>query len=216
MIHQRIKDIIFYGICLYSLVGYPFLKFKFRNSKELSLHVGSGRHKLRGFLNIDGNPFAAKDSIFDIRLKLPFEDGSAKIIYTSNTLEHFYVDELLHILGEFRRVLGVGGMLRIVVPDLEKSINAYTNRDHDFFLDFPRSFDSIGGRFVNFMFCDSQHKIAFDFEFIRELLGDAGFIEDNVRRVSFGESNIEESYFNEIKSIEGEYRENNLFVEAIK
>jgi len=40
---------------------------------------------------------------------------------------------------------------------------------------FPRHFDSLGGRFSNFVFCDGQHRTAFDFSYMSEVLSEAGF-----------------------------------------
>ena len=43
--------------------------------------------------------------------------------------------------------------------------------------DYPRHFDSLGGRFSNFVFCDGQHRTAFDLSYLDEVLRAAGFRE---------------------------------------
>lgn len=53
----------------------------------------------------------------DIRF-LPFESESWDIVYSSHVLEHFKREEIPSILDEWVRVLKVGGLFRIVVPDL--------------------------------------------------------------------------------------------------
>ena len=40
---------------------------------------------------------------------------------------------------------------------------------------FPRPYRSRGGRVVNLLFCDGQHRMGFDFSLMQELLEEAGF-----------------------------------------
>ena len=42
---------------------------------------------------------------------------------------------------------------------------------------FPTEYGSLGGRFTNFLFCEGQHRLAFDFSFVAETLNTAGFAE---------------------------------------
>lgn len=203
MIHQRKKDLIFFGIKIVSLGLYPIYKIYFFRKKDLSLHLGSGRKIIKGFLNIDANPLLIfRGTLFyDILNKLPFKNNSVKEIYLSNVLEHFYFDEALKILKEIYRVLKKEGVVRIVVPDLEKSIQAYIKNDYHFFSDFPYKFQSQGGRFYNFIFCDAQHKMAFDFEFLKEILTMAGFKKENIFKVESGKSNLLEKNNLDRKSV---------------
>jgi predicted SAM-dependent methyltransferase len=131
-------------------------------------------------------------------------------------LEHLYFDELTRILREAYRVLSPGGAIRIVVPDLEKGVFYYLKQDPNFFYGFPESFSSIGGKFVNFLFCNGQHRIAFDFSFLKELLLRAGFKEENIKKVNPGETAyLDEGTFGKIMITE----ENvgiNLYIEALK
>ena len=49
--------------------------------------------------------------------------------------------------------------MRMIVPSLSNAILAFQENRHDWFYDdFPRHFDSLGGRFSNFVFCDGQHR----------------------------------------------------------
>jgi SAM-dependent methyltransferase len=59
------------------------------------------------------------DVVADISQRLPFEDGSADLIYASHLLEHFSHDETLTLLTDWRRVLRPGGQLMVAVPDLD-------------------------------------------------------------------------------------------------
>jgi hypothetical protein len=83
--------------------------------------------------------------------------------------------------------------MRLVVPNLQSAIAAYQEKQSDWFYDsFPRHFDSVGGRFSNFVFCDGQHRTAFDFSYLEEELRKAGFreVEESMEGKSrlYGES----------------------------
>jgi SAM-dependent methyltransferase len=55
----------------------------------------------------------------DVRRPLPWENASACAVYASHLLEHLYPDEAARLLHEALRVLAPGGIVRIMVPDLE-------------------------------------------------------------------------------------------------
>lgn len=216
MIHQRKKDILFYITKSLSFILYPYYTIRFKCLSDLKIQLGSGHKILDGWINIDGNPKVIKAMYYDIRNKLPFQDNSVALIFTSNVLEHFYPDELENILLEINRVTRKNSIIRIIVPSLEKSIDAYNKKNKSFFSDFPRSYKSIGGRFVNLIFTDAQHKIAFDFEFITELLVNAGFKLNNITLLSYGSSEIPTQIYDKLMPLEEHFKNNCLFVEIIK
>ena len=180
MLHQRYKDLYFLGIAKATLPNYWLRKCVYalrpRNGKPLHLHLGCGTKYLTGFLNIDANPKQKLDLWLDVRCGLPFASNSVDSIYSTHMVEHFYPDELERLLRECLRVLKPSAGLRLVVPSLQSAIRAYQQNQSDWFYDsFPRHFDSLGGRFSNFVFCDGQHRTAFDFGYLNELLRAAGF-----------------------------------------
>jgi predicted SAM-dependent methyltransferase len=145
-------------------------------ARPLRLHLGCGPKYLPGFVNIDANPLQKIDLWLDVRCGLPFANQSVESIYSTHMIEHLYPDELEALLRECARVLKPGTGLRLVVPSLRSAVLAYQQRRHDWFPDsFPRHFDSVGGRFSNFVFCDGQHRAAFDFEYLKEVLNRTGF-----------------------------------------
>ncbi len=156
MLHQRYKDIVFWGISKATLPNY-FLRRYVMSGRPANgachLHLGCGTKYLAGFLNIDGNLFNKIDLWLDVRNGLPFRSNSVDSIYSTHMFEHFYPDELKRLLQECARVLKNGGGMRLVVPSLESAIAAYTQQRSEWFYDsFPRHFDSLGGRFSNFVF----------------------------------------------------------------
>jgi SAM-dependent methyltransferase len=56
---------------------------------------------------------------------LPFATDSADVVYNSHFLEHVPRASVPKFLNECRRVLKVGGQLRIVIPDLENICRTY-------------------------------------------------------------------------------------------
>ena len=66
-----------------------------------------------------------KIKLVDIRKKLPLEEKSVKYIYCSHVIEHFEFWQALLILKECRRVIENDGLIRIIVPDIEKLIGIY-------------------------------------------------------------------------------------------
>lgn len=180
MLHQRYKDLYFLCLSKATLPNYwarkAFYALRPSNGRPLHLHLGCGTKYLPGFVNIDANPQQKLDIWLDVRCGLPFPSNSVDSIYSTHMVEHFYPDELERLLAEGLRVLKPGAGLRLVVPSLKSAILAYQENRHDWFYDsFPRHFDSLGGRFSNFVFCDGQHRTAFDFGYLNEVLRRAGF-----------------------------------------
>jgi predicted SAM-dependent methyltransferase len=66
-----------------------------------------------------------KLNVHDIRKGLPYRDSSLRYVYSSHCFEHLYLDQAMRFLGECFRVLKPGGILRLVVPDLELLIRGY-------------------------------------------------------------------------------------------
>jgi len=61
----------------------------------------------------------------DLRRSLPFPAGSFQAVYAAHVLEHLVPAEAVRLLAEVRRLLAPGGIVRIVVPDLEGIARAY-------------------------------------------------------------------------------------------
>ena len=218
MLHQRYKDLVFWGISKATVPNYLFHRYlsSGRSSNGLRhLHLGCGTKYLPGFVNIDGNLFNKIDLWLDVRNGLPFSSASVDSIYSTHMFEHFFADELNALLRECLRVLKPGGGIRLIVPNLESAITAYGRKESGWFHDaFPRHFDSLGGRFSNFVFCDGQHRTAFDFGYLDEVLRAAGFRE--VERSAEGKSRL---YSNQVPPYEpGDLADlpHSLYVEAFK
>ena len=217
MLHQRYKDMAFWAIAKATLPNYFLRRYLLpKPSKPAThLHLGCGPKYLPGFVNIDGNLFSKIDLWLDVRNGLPFAGNSVDSIYSTHMFEHFFPDELNLLLSECFRVLKPGAGVRLIVPNLESAIQAYSQQRRVWFDDaFPRHFDSLGGRFSNFVFCDGQHRTAFDFTYLDEVLRNAGFRE--VERSAEGKSRLYNS--NVLPYDPGDSKElpHSLYVEAFK
>jgi len=119
----------------------------------IRLNLGCGLQAPPGWINVDGSwnarlakfpglrkifaavhvlspdkaaiPWSSSIYIHDIRKPLPFANGSASAVFASHVLEHLYRDEGQQLIRESRRVLCPGGILRLIVPDLEAIVQEY-------------------------------------------------------------------------------------------
>jgi hypothetical protein len=218
LLHQRYKDLCCLALAKATLPNYWVRKSACAigagNGHARHLHLGCGPKFLPGFVNIDANPFLKVDIWLDVRRGLPFRTASIESIYSTHIIEHFFPDELEQLFRECFRVLRTGAGPRLVVPSLRNAIRAYQeNRAERFYDSLPRHFDSLGGRFSNFVFFDGQHRTAFDFGYLDEVLRKSGF--NVVEEVAEGKSRL---YANNIPPFEPNdaVLPHSLYVEAFK
>jgi predicted SAM-dependent methyltransferase len=158
----------------------------YRGVKGLRIHFGCGSTIKAEWINVDLDPHA--DVKLDLREPLPFEDGSAALIYSEHFLEHLsYPDEAVRWTSECARVLQAEGIFSVGVPDAEWPIRAYTgDPEYAGWFDYVRSIYPEGKtktrmELINHSFRQwAEHKMAYDFETLAQLLSTAGL--GNVRR----------------------------------
>lgn len=90
-----------------------------------ALNLGCGDRYLSGWVNVDFNSNSPSVTSHNLLTSLPFPDNEFDVVYSSHVLEHFTVAEAKFFLSEIFRVLKPGGLLRIVVPDLERFVTGY-------------------------------------------------------------------------------------------
>ena len=89
------------------------------------LNIGCGRTHHPEWLNIDLETTDPDVVEHDITQGIPCPSDSLSVVYHSHILEHLKPEEGHELLRECYRVLEPGGVLRIVVPDLEKIAELY-------------------------------------------------------------------------------------------
>ena len=123
------------------------------NNRHLRLNLGCGLLTHPSWVNVDGSwnarlakypvlrralssvrilpgekvevPWSKDIFVHDIRKPLPFPDCSADAVYASHVLEHLYREQGQQLIRESFRVLAPGGIVRIVVPDLNNIVREY-------------------------------------------------------------------------------------------
>ncbi len=99
---------------------------------EVLIHIGCGTTNGPEFINIDARPLAhvhiATDNITSLA---DFQTGTVDLVYMCHILEHIKESDLKRVLSEMKRVLKVGGVLRLSVPDFDKLVEVYNASGKD-------------------------------------------------------------------------------------
>lgn len=172
--------------------------------------IFGGSNKIPGYTTIDINGEA--DITHDIRLRWPFKNNSADVIFGSHVLEHLTKIEGKYVIQECNRILKINGTLRLSVPDLRLFAEKFVNNDITFYKEVLNMKDGPidGTMSERFMYVVSGmgHKYQYDVESLHKLLKDCGFDEINKRQ--YRESDIPEIDLLDNRP------EQSLFVEARK
>jgi len=89
------------------------------------LNVGCGRRYHSDWTNLDLDSDDPSVIRHDVTRGIPFDECVFESVYHSHILEHLNPDQGLQLIGECFRVLKPGGVLRMVVPDLERIARLY-------------------------------------------------------------------------------------------
>jgi predicted SAM-dependent methyltransferase len=152
--------------------------------RSLRLHLGCGRRYIPGFVHVDLADFPHIDHRHDISTLPMFSDGSADLIYVCHAFEYFDRVQAPAVLGEWRRALRVGGVLRLAVPDLEALARIYLKTG-----DLGLILGPVYGRIVIATPGGEQvahHRTGYDLASLTEVLVSAGF--RDVRRYDWRET----------------------------
>jgi len=100
---------------------------RFEKSENLLVNLGAGNTGRSGWINVDTVKHKGINCVYDCRKQLPFPDHSVKGIFCEHFLEHIdYTEEIPYFLIECHRVLQEGGVFRIIVPDADLYMRAYS------------------------------------------------------------------------------------------
>ena len=168
------------------------------------INVGGGKHWHKdGWENID---LGLGHNLNQGYLK-NYKDNSVDIIYTSHCIEHLPWKNVDNVLKDLYRILKPGGLIRIVLPDVDIMWKIIKNKDRDILeRNNPGYYRSGGGGALSNEFCvyelfgydrkgerfleNTMHKAFFNESIINIMLSAAGFSE--VEMKEFCNSNIEE------------------------
>jgi predicted SAM-dependent methyltransferase len=155
------------------------------------LDLGCGPNATPDFCNLDYTWHPGVDVCWDVTRGLPFADHYIGGIFTEHMLEHLPFADALTLLAECRRILRIGGVLRVVVPDGQLYLSEYAKHVAGETAHMPYA-DGDKGAFpiatpivsLNRIFRDHGHQFIWDYETLRLALLRCGFM--NVERRSFG------------------------------
>lgn len=107
------------------------------------LNLGCGSRYHPAWINIDIAPSDSGVMQHDLSKNIPIESSSCDVVYHAAVLEHIRPADTKTFLGECKRVLKPGGILRVGVPDLESicqlylvKLQAAANGDHSAVRDY--------------------------------------------------------------------------------
>ncbi|MFA6596667.1 MAG: TDP-N-acetylfucosamine:lipid II N-acetylfucosaminyltransferase [Ignavibacteriaceae bacterium] len=89
------------------------------------LNLGCGNRFHKDWVNVDFVSYSKEVMELDLKNPLPFSDGSFDVVYHSHILEHFQKAFAPKFLKNCFNVLRKGGIIRVVVPDLEQIAKYY-------------------------------------------------------------------------------------------
>jgi hypothetical protein len=207
----------------------------------LRLNLGCGLQAPDGWVNIDRSPSLMLDRMQVIKKALraagvlqlehmvawprniemvnvlkpfPYQEGKVEAIYSSHMLEHLYYEQALSVLRECHRVIQLGGVLRLALPDgaeFARSLTASPPDDAEAGLKFSQSLNmqplrapSKRQRLVS-RFASAPHRWQPTAALVIRMVRDCGFTD--VRECSFRDGKLPD-----LTSVE--HRDESLFVEA--
>lgn len=172
-------------------------------------HLGCGTIFIKDYLNIGywhhlgvdtlyGSPNGVEGSVLynhDLVLGIPAADDSLDVVYHSRLLEHMSYAEGIEFIAACHRVLRPGGILRVLVPDLELWCANYVANNDFFFDEYRRGalnddralYPTKGSVFMGALH-NHGHKCGYDFATLRSVLDRAGF--NAIRRTMVQDSEL--------------------------
>lgn len=178
------------------------------------MQYGCGLSVAKGWRNFDGSPrlriektpllgrlltrnsllFPEEVEYGDVVKGLPVAPGSCKAVYCSHVLEHLCLRDCQQALRNTMLVLEPGGIFRLVIPDLEVSIQRYLKNESSQAASHFMRETCLGHEtrqrgvmgMLSAWLGNSPHLWMWDFNSMREALAEVGFVE--IRRATFGDS----------------------------
>nr|WP_282453011.1 methyltransferase domain-containing protein [Lysobacter sp. CAU 1642] len=95
----------------------------------MKINCGSGVHPLPGWVNVDLEAGPNVDVVADLGAGIPWPDASVDYIHSEDFLSCLpRIEQVRCFLSEARRVLRPSGCMRLLLPSLERLIEAWQQR----------------------------------------------------------------------------------------
>ena len=191
--------------------------YALRKTSDLSVNIGCGPFGKEGWVNLDLMKGKNVSLRFDCRRRLPFRDDSVARIRCEHFFEHLdHYQEAPFFLKSCYRSLKRHGVMRIVVPDAELFLSAYSAASRDAWKSLgwnlnhlPEGFQSEMDILNHIFHQGGEHRHAYDFKSLEIMLRSTGF--KTVQKVEFAVSSDPE-----LRHDLPNHKNHSLYVEAIK
>lgn len=159
------------------------------------LQLGAGESALPGWLTTDIARSCKGVVYLDVGAPFPIEDDTFDYVYSEHLVEHMTRADGLRMLGECRRILKPGGVVRTATPDLEVLIRLYDHHENGRAEEYirwvtDRYIDGVtdyrAAHVINNAFRNWGHQFLYDGDLMNATLHEAGFTE--ITRCTPGES----------------------------
>lgn len=156
------------------------------------LQLGAGLNELPGWFNTD---YFARPTVFflDVTKKFPFVENTFEYVFSEHHIEHITYLQAQYMLAETFRVMKPGGYIRIDTPNLDKYIQAYANKTLNvspidkhvkdwIYSGFDKAAsyipvdDYYEAHFINDIFLNYEHRFIYNYQALKRLLENAGFV----------------------------------------
>jgi predicted SAM-dependent methyltransferase len=162
-----------------------------RTRRDLSVNIGSGGKGKNDWINIELIPMRDTTLCLDIRRRLPLSDNSVCRIIAEHILEHIdFRSDVPNVFRDWHRVLQPGGVVRIIVPDGRRFLEAYVSGEAKKWSDLGWPLQGMPVdiytpmHIVNHIFHQGgEHLFAYDLETLDWALRRAGF--SSVEKMSY-------------------------------
>lgn len=169
------------------------------NATEVrKLSFGCGDNVLPGWFNTDLNEQPVNSIYYiDMTHSLPINDETFDYIELEHNIEHLGYMEGTKLIRECYRILKIGGIIRIVTPDLERLVKIYQSKSSkaneyrqwmlkDYIDEEPLSIECIPAIVLNNSVRAWGHKFIYDETTLKSTLAHIGF--KDIRRHKTGRS----------------------------
>lgn len=139
----------------------------------MKLYVGARDYRPEGFVTVDISADQNPDIVADIRDLSPIETDSCDEIVAGAVLEHIDWPDGFLALSEFARVLKIGGILKVSVPDMDLMVRMLLSGDSAWHI--MGLVYGVGGRENTF----EQHRYGYTVGMLVDVFETLGFGEIN-------------------------------------
>ncbi len=174
------------------------------------LHIGCGEIEATGYVNLDARPGSHVHIVTQDLFRLEMiPEHAFDLVYMSHVLEHVSHLKVTETLRELRRILKVGGVLRVSVPEFDHILTLYQATDHDI-----RAIEQplMGAQDYAF----NYHYMIFNDGHLRKLMLNSGFREVRAWNPQDCDHHDFEDWASKTISWEGREYEISLNIEAVK